>query len=208
MFVALAALAQQPKFKGNLSGFIKGKLMYPAFSAQHCVQGTVNVGFKLNQKGEVTSAKINRGLIGDLDAEALRLIKLTSGKWVLPNGYDEVSTVVVPVNFRLESASCRNVTSAQMELAIADYYKEEQLTQAVYNFYKAKETDGRLASEETKILKIKEQLGIDETYLEQRLNVALKKIRQGDTAGACEDLKFIKYMGSNLANKYLEKYCK
>ncbi|MNI76004.1 hypothetical protein D3C73_1322000 [compost metagenome] len=55
---------------------------------------------------------------------------------------------------------------------------------------------------------IKSQLGIDDEYLDDRIKMGLKKIKQGDKQGACEDFLFVKYMGSKKADDYLVKYCK
>lgn len=202
------ANAQQPKFKGAINDFFESRLIYPEYSAHHCIQGKVNVSFRLDKEGNVSKVAVAKGIVGDLNDEAIRLVRLTSKRWLVPQNFDINTNIVVPVVFKLESNDCAGISETQTDLAISEYYKNEQLTLAVYNFYKANEVKQLPASDEAKILKIKAQLGIDDDYLRQCLDKAEKKLKQGDTTGACKDFRFIKYMGSALANKQLQKYCR
>jgi len=51
-------------------------------------------------------------------------------------------------------------------------------------------------------------MGVDDDFIAKRIRIAEKKITQGDLQSACEDFKFVKYMGSTKADKLLAKYCK
>ena len=93
-----------------------------------------------------------------------------------------------------------------MQDAIRSYQAEEGLTNSVINFYK--NIDQAKPGQEAQIIAIKNQLGIDDDYLNERIDNGLKKIKQGDKQGACEDFLFVKNMGSSLADQYLSKYCK
>lgn len=200
--------AQNPTIKGGLTSFISQKILYPQYSAQHCIQGKVNIGFKVNERGEVYYTTITKSVISELDKEALRLIKLTNKKWTVPAGYDTTSLLVVPVNFILSSHDCNTTSQADVMMAIANYNKDEQLEKSVTNYYKALEKGTAERKDEGVFLAYKRNLGIDDDYLQDRINMGLKKIKQGDKNGACEDFNYVKYMGSNLADKHLEKYCK
>ncbi|MCZ4223735.1 TonB family protein [Pedobacter rhodius] len=209
-FVLFSSLAMaQVQFKSGPSGFasfLKNNTIYPQFSKQNCIQGTVNVSFKLDQTGKVYASKITRGIISDLDDEALRLVRMSSGKWQVPAGYDTTISVVVPVNFKLSGYNCEGKSNAEIKASIAAYQAEEGLTNAVINFYKNKAQ--AKPGQEAQILAIKSQLGIDDEYLDGVLKTALKKIKQGDKQGACEDFNLVKNLGSDKADDYLAKYCK
>lgn len=209
-FVLFSSLAMaQVQFKNGSSGFasfLKNNTIYPQFSKQNCIQGTVNVSFKLDQTGKVYASKITRGIISDLDDEALRLVRMSSGKWQVPAGYDTTISVVVPVNFKLSGYDCESKSNAEIRSTIAAYQAEEGLTNAVINFYKNKAQ--AKPGQEAQILAIKSQLGIDDEYLDGLIKTALKKIKQGDKQGACEDFNLVKNLGSDKADDYLAKYCK
>ncbi|RNL49590.1 TonB family protein [Pedobacter jejuensis] len=208
IFCSHFAMAQV-QFKNGPSGFasfLKSNTIYPQFSKQNCIQGTVNISFKLDLAGNVYSSKITKGIISDLDNEALRLVRMSSGKWQVPTGYDTTTAVIVPVNFKLSGYNCEGKTTSQIKSSIIAYEAEEGLTNAVINFYKNKSQ--AKPEQEVQILAIKSQLGIDDEYLDELINTALKKIKQGDKQGACEDFNLVKNLGSNKAEDYLAKYCK
>jgi len=199
----------QVQFKSGKSGFtnfLRENTIYPQFSKDNCIQGTVNVSFKLDAQGKVYFSKISKGILSDLDEEALRLVRMSSGKWQVPAGYDTTVSIVAPVNFVLSGYNCEGKSSEAMQDAIRSYQAEEALTNSVINFYK--HIDQAKAGQEVQIIAIKNQLGIDDDYLGDRIKMALKKIKQGDKQGACEDFLFVKYMGSKMADDYLAKYCK
>ena len=76
-------IEQQPEFEGGFTAlykFISDNLKCPD---QNCVTGTVYVGFIIDSVGNVKNVEVKRGLKGlpQYDEEAVRLVKLTSGKW-------------------------------------------------------------------------------------------------------------------------------
>lgn len=208
IFCCTVAMAQL-QFKNGKNGFanfIKENTIYPRFSKYNCIQGTVNVSFKLDNQGNIRSSKVNSGIITELNDEALRLIRLSSGKWKIPEGYDSTVVVVVPVNFKLSGYDCDNKSNADIQNAITAYQTDERLTDVVLNFYK--NVDQAKSGQEIQILAIKKQLGIDDEYLDDRIKDGLKKIKQGDKSGACDDFLFVKHVGSNKADQYIAQYCK
>jgi TonB family protein len=208
LLFSFSAQAQPPEMKGGLPNFFKSNIIYPNYSRQNCIQGAVDVGFKLNAKGEVYFSTINKGMGTDLDDEALRLIRLTSGKWIMPSTHDSLVLLVVKVNFSLQGFECVSKDKREIAQAIAAYRAEEELASVVINFYKNKEKGSFKAEDEAKILRIKNELEITDEYLANKIESGLKKIKQGDKQGACEDFNFVKYMGSDAANELLAKYCK
>ncbi|WP_421942143.1 energy transducer TonB [Pedobacter sp.] len=204
-----AAVAQgQVQFKSGKSGFasfLKENTVYPSYSRDNCIQGTVNISFKLDENGKVYYSRVSKGILTELDEEALRLVRLSSGKWKVPAGYDTTISIIAPVNFQL-AGYCEGKSKEDIQEAIRSYQNEEALTNSVINFYK--NIDQAKPGQELQIIAIKNQLGIDDDYLNSRIKNGLKKIKQGDKQGACEDFLFVKYMGSKLADEYLEKHCK
>lgn len=203
-----SANAQQPTIKNGLDSFVKSNTIYPMFALDNCIQGTIEVGFKLNGEGKVTYAAITKGIGADLDAEALRLIKLTSGKWQMPLGYDTTFLIRSPLKFSLQDYGCENINPASVGLAINRYNEEVQSINKIASFYHNIEQGIENFIEEEKIIALKDEVGIDDDFINRKIAIAEKKINQGDLQSACEDFKFVKYMGSKKADKLLAKYCK
>ncbi len=70
----------QPHFKGGdeaLSFFLKEHLVYPDYSKQNCISGTIQVSFNVDRAGKVYGVKVYKGMGIDLDDEALRVVGLT-----------------------------------------------------------------------------------------------------------------------------------
>jgi TonB family protein len=207
-FAALAQAQPQPSIKGGLESFVTSHTVYPAYSLFNCIQGSVQLAFKLNTSGEVVYSEIRNGMGIDLDDEALRLIRITSGKWTVPKDYDTALVNVVPVNFRISGRGCETKTNTEIQMAIASYQADQGMTNAVLNFYKNKEKGKTTDAEETKIVALKQELGYNDEYFRERIEQGMVKLKQKDSQGACEDFRFVKYMGSSLADEQLAKYCK
>jgi hypothetical protein len=70
LFLHLTSLFadDQPVFKGkNLSTFIYNVMIYPEYSRDNCLQGTVNISFKLNKQGRIYQSEVQKGFGTDLD---------------------------------------------------------------------------------------------------------------------------------------------
>jgi len=210
--VCLSTAQAQPTFKGGqtaLDNFISGKIIYPEFSSQNCIEATIQVSFLVSTTGQVTDAKVQQGPGIDLDDEAVRVIKLTSGKWQIPAGYKNAVRVVLPIRFRPDYVKCqrRSGTVMSMNEAITTYQKRQELENAVTNYYINKRAGKADEQKEGSIQALKTELGIDEDLWKELLEQASQKLKQGDKEGACKDWKFIRDTGSNLADTYLAKYC-
>jgi len=206
-FIGLSVKAQ-PVLKGGLETFIQTNIIYPAFSLQNCIQGKINISFKVNHAGKVYTSKVSSGLGIDLDQEALRLIRLTSGKWQVPDHYDTTYVLIAPVNFTLSGGDCNIVNAGQKNRAIAAYKANEGLTDVITNFYRNKALGNYNGADEGRITALRKELGYDDAYLEKIIKQGQKKLKQKDKQGACEDFLFVKHMGSTLADELLGKYCK
>ena len=195
------------EMKGGLESFVVQNTVYPPYSLQNCIQGTVHISFKLNTAGEVYFSTVKSGIGTDLDDEALRLIRLSSGKWKIPEGYDTAVALQVPVNFKLSGYNCDLKTPQDIQRAIAAYKANEGLSNAVQNFYRNKEKGVYTKADESRMQLLKQELGYDDEYLQRKIEDGKAKLKQKDRQGACEDFLFVKYMGSPLADELLKQYC-
>ena len=209
-FFVLSAftLKAQPVIKGGLEAFVIANHIYPRYSLHNCIQGTVTISFKLNKSGEVYYSKISSGIGTDLDDEALRLIRMSSGKWTVPQNHDTAVSLIAPIKFSLSGYNCSDKDPQDIQRAILAYRSNEALTSSILNFYKNKEKGTYKKEEEGRFLALKNELGYDDAYFKERISDGLRKLKQKDKQGACEDFLFVKYMGSDLADEMLSKYCK
>ena len=90
-----------PKFVGGEEGlerFILETLIYPEVVREKGVEGKIEMTFVVNEVGDVTDVQIVKGLIRELDMEAMRVVKLMP-KWV--PGKIEGNSVKVQMNLPL-----------------------------------------------------------------------------------------------------------
>ncbi|WP_423148760.1 TonB family protein [Rubrolithibacter danxiaensis] len=206
----LSSALAQPTFKGGpvyLNSFIVNNQIYPEYSKSNCLQGTIDVEFKLNHSGRIYFSRVKRGFGTDLDIEALRIVRLTSGKWIVPADHDTTVAIVLPVNFTLKEYNCENQSKDNISAAIAAYKARQDLTNAVLNYYDKKSQGKVDPGQEVEIENLKQQLGYNEKFITRKLRQAQQKLKQGDRQGACEDFNFIRKLGSDRADQLLEKYC-
>lgn len=208
-FCSLIAWAQQkPTIKGGLQNFAQEKLIYPLFAKENCIQGTVEIAFKLNKNAQITYATITKSVGADLDNEALRIVQLSSGKWQIPNDYDTTMLVHSPIKFSLKDFGCEEQNPASQGLAIRRYHEHKKNLDRIINYYKNIDLGRKVSDNERAIDNLKEQIGIDKYYINSLIAIAEKKLKQGDKKGACDDFMQIKYLGSPMGDKLLAKYCK
>ena len=94
-----------PEFIGGTKAmfeFLKENLKYPK-NARDC-EGTVYVGFVVKTDGNLTDVNVKRGLHPDIDDEAVRVVKMMSGKWKpgMQSGKPISVAYTIPIKFRLE----------------------------------------------------------------------------------------------------------
>lgn len=190
--------------KQTLAYFVQSKLQYPEFSKQHCIQGNVIVNFQLSRRGELKNVKLQRGTGLDLDDEALRLVYLTQGKWKVPADYDTTQKIEIPIDFKLNSASCQQVSKSQIEQSKYNYQSEQVLIQSVMQVYKSK-MEGKTITlqQETEAQSILNQLGFDAEYFQEELAKAEKALRKGDVYTAKTKAMKIRYLGSTIAEDFI-----
>lgn len=211
IFQMLAFISpEHPQFKGGeraLTMFISQNLLYPEYSRQNCLQGTINVSFRVKKNGQIFESHVTKGYGIDLDDEALRIIRLTSGKWVVPISHDTTNFLVLPINFSLKLVECEKNAPENFQKAIAAYKAQQSLSFAIFNFYDKKAKGAFDPNEEARILALKAQLGYDEKYINQLIRQANRKRKQGDAESACDDYVTVRRLGSDRADKLIKENC-
>jgi TonB family protein len=210
LLLSLFFQQDKPQYIGGkhaLEKFINEKMIYPTFSQNNCIEGTIYVGFKVDSLGNVYQAYIDKGLGIDLDEEALRLVKLTSGKWELSNRDVSNIQLIIPIKFSMEEKKCNNISSTAVNEAISYYQTQKSLEETVINFYQNKAKGLTRAEEEQDILQLKESLGFNDTYINSEIEEAKKHLQNREKEEACKILNHIKDIGSDAANKLLADFC-
>ena len=93
---------EMPKFKGNLLKYVAEHINYPEIAKDNDIQGTVYVGFVINEKGKVTDVTILRGVDPLLDKEAIKVIEnLPDWKPGKQSGKNVKVRMQVPIKFQL-----------------------------------------------------------------------------------------------------------
>jgi TonB family protein len=202
--------ADQPEFKGgprSLSAFITNSIIYPEYARQNCLQGTIQISFKLNRKGIVWDSKVERGFGIDLDKEALRIVRLTSGKWIVPASHDTTVSLILPINFSLTEGKCDPRTRDNISQAISAYKTQQNLTSVIVNFYANKRSGTYRVEDEQRVLSLKTELGYDDRYLDRLIRQGQTKLKQGDKESACDDFNLVYGLGSDKADKLISQTC-
>ena len=96
-----------PQFPGKELGlrkFIAKNIIYPKDAREKNIKGKVYVRFLVTENGLIDKVSIAKGVDKTIDNEAMRVIKLTSGKWTPGEQKGEKVNVwyTIPINFALK----------------------------------------------------------------------------------------------------------
>ena len=84
--------------------FIKNNLKYPVNALKNGIQGTVFIKFIVERDGSINknSVEVRRTIDPELDAEAVRVVKLMPN-WTIPRQQDKPvrQNIIIPVRFRI-----------------------------------------------------------------------------------------------------------
>lgn len=95
---------KKPVYKGGpkaLKKFIGENLHYPKEALEKKVEGTVYVNYDIDHKGQVTAARVIKGLGHGCDEEAVRLVKLLKFEVPKNRGVRVVFHKNIQIHFRL-----------------------------------------------------------------------------------------------------------
>lgn len=107
-----------PEYTGGSAAqfwFIRQNMQYPEKAAEEEVSGTVLVSCTVEPDGSVTEPHIFLGSEPLLNDEAIRLVALTSGKWIpaTRNGENIADEKVIPITFRLDDDMLKTIQVAK-----------------------------------------------------------------------------------------------
>ncbi|MEN8696156.1 MAG: energy transducer TonB, partial [Bacteroidia bacterium] len=100
-------VSEKAAFPGGDEGlqrFIAENITYPPMALENDMQGTVNVMFVVDKQGRVKNIAILGGKKGfGLEDEAMRVIKMTSGRWSPAKQRDKAVNMRfrIPVKFQI-----------------------------------------------------------------------------------------------------------
>jgi periplasmic protein TonB len=96
-----------PRYEGGLQAmtkFIQKRLKYPNSARQIGMEGTVFVRFVIDTDGAVKDVEVIKGIYGDCDREAARVIALLA-EWKpgMHNHLPVSVRMVLPINFKISN---------------------------------------------------------------------------------------------------------
>ena len=96
---------KMPEFPGGekaMMEFLSKNIVYPEKAKEAGIQGRVFVGFVIEKDGSVSNVKIMKGIGGECDEEALRVVKsMPNWKPGKKGGKDVRVSYTLPINFKL-----------------------------------------------------------------------------------------------------------
>jgi TonB family protein len=97
---------QMPVFPGGDEGlysFISKNIVYPDVAKRAAVEGKIYVQFVVDKDGSVTDVKVQKGIGGGCDEEAVRVVKLMP-KWIPGKNKGELvkTRISIPIMFALK----------------------------------------------------------------------------------------------------------
>lgn len=95
---------KNPSFKGSLFKFLVSNVKFPKDAQRNGITGKVGTTFIIRKDGSVDSISVIDPVHPSLDAEAKRVIKLSSGKWE-PGEIDKKKVDVryqMPIKFSIQ----------------------------------------------------------------------------------------------------------
>jgi protein TonB len=94
---------EMPEFIGDLNRYLALRITYPQRAREAGIEGKVIVQFVVDERGNVTFAKVLRGIGGGCDEEALRVVNSMPGwKPGKQNGIAVKVYYTLPIRFMLE----------------------------------------------------------------------------------------------------------
>jgi protein TonB len=104
-----SVVEQNAEYTGGMSAlvkFISSTIVYPDYAKENEIQGKVYLQFVVRTDGSLSDIQVARSVPGAsmLDKEAIRVLKLTSGKWkpAQQNGKPVSCRMNFPVSFVLQ----------------------------------------------------------------------------------------------------------
>ncbi len=90
-----------PGGKEAMLQFIRETLKYPEEALKNKIEGKVYIAYQVNDNGEVTEARVIKGIGHGCDEEAIRVVKLLQYEKVSNRGLRLVSNMKTSIGFKL-----------------------------------------------------------------------------------------------------------
>jgi TonB family protein len=103
--------------------YVAKNIKYPANDRKAGIQGVVVVTFQITPQGKVDAVELLRGIGGESDQEAMRVIS-EAPDWIpaRQNGQPIAARMRVPILFRMDSNKTSELSKHATERAVADEY--------------------------------------------------------------------------------------
>lgn len=103
VFETAEVMPEYPGGNEAMSAFMVKNIKYPETARTKGIQGTVYVSFEVSSSGKVTNVKVQESVSPDLDAEAVRVVKMMPDWKPAENkGKPVAVSMTLPVKFKLQ----------------------------------------------------------------------------------------------------------
>lgn len=103
VYTSVDVMPEFPGGEAEMYKYISKNIKYPKDARRKKIQGRVFLNFVVSEVGEITQAKVLRGLYKSIDEEALRVINnMPNWKPGTHNGKAVKVNFNIPLNFKLE----------------------------------------------------------------------------------------------------------
>lgn len=102
IFMIVEAMPSFPGGQEALAEYVQENLKYPESARENGIQGRVFVNFVVEKDGSISNVKISRGLGGECDKEAMRVVQ-SMPKWIpgTQRGKAVRVSYIIPIVFKL-----------------------------------------------------------------------------------------------------------
>jgi periplasmic protein TonB len=104
IYLNAEVMPEYPGGKKSLIKYLQDNLVYPLTAKENGITGTVTISFVIDEDGSVTNAKVEKGIGGGCDQEALRIVR-EMRKWKPGRQGDKYVRVQtsIPITFALQN---------------------------------------------------------------------------------------------------------
>ena len=129
--IVFSSVEELPEFPGGIQGFgrfLGANIRYPQDAREKKIQGRVICSFIVENNGSLSHIKILRGVNADINAESIRVLKL-SPKWKpgVQNGIKVRTQFTVPISFTLDGDGIKSAEAPQTPAANKVYSSVQEL---------------------------------------------------------------------------------
>ena len=172
----------------SIYDYLDKAIEYPKRSEDQLREGCVVIQFTVLENGKLDNFEVINSVTNDIDEEVIRVLESTDGMWNpgKNNGYSVAMEKEVAITFKIGESN---------HVKLAQKFYRRAIKKFEQNKYR-------------KTLRLLDHALVyqpyDKTVLLKR---GQTKLLTGNMDGACQDWNRLKFLGSDLADVYLEKHC-